>query len=166
MLVVACLDAACGLAIDRICRDKRQLARFSTMLNLAYGICTKRVSNHDQDGIVENDKLKVDPFLGGTPVWRCAVKDGSITNVELTLCVRNSQAVAQSRPESNEPFRPAGDVRSQKNPFAQDNDAVEERRVAHDKVIEQAVAAAQVRRGQKLPAPTDDIWLCYKTKES
>ena len=135
------------------------------MLNLAYGICTKRVSNHDQDGIVENDKLKVDPFLGGTRVWRCAVKNGSITHVELALCVRNSQAVAQSRPESNEQLRQAGGVRSQKNPFAQDNDAVEERRVAHDKVIEQAVVAAQVRRGAKLPAPSDDPWLCYKSRE-
>ena len=86
-------------------------------------------------------------------------------SVELALCVRNSQAVAQSRPESNEQLRQAGGVRSQKNPFAQDNDAVEERRVAHDKVIEQAVAAAQVRRGAKLPAPSDDPWLCYKSRE-
>ena len=32
--------------------------------------------------------------------------------------------------------------------------------------LEQSVVAAQDRRGTKLPAPSDDIWLCYKAKES
>ena len=32
--------------------------------------------------------------------------------------------------------------------------------------LEQSVVAAQDRRGAKLPVPSDDIWLCYKAKES
>ena len=36
------------------------------------------------------------------------------------------------------------------------------RATAREAVVQQSVAAAQDRGGAKLPAPSDDIWLCYK----
>ena len=108
--------------------------KHGSRLDLAYGLVDDGAAAADD--IAENDKLKVDAFLAGTIVWRCAIKNGSISHVVLLTCLGNAHAAAESRRNSNEQLRQAGVDRSANNAFARDNDTVRERQRAHHVFLE------------------------------
>ena len=100
------------------------------MLNNAYGISTKQVTNLDPEGIVAYEQLRVDPFLGGEAAWRCAVKSGSSDRDALESFDKNARSVSESRFASNGQCRRDGIHRSPKNQFGESEEAANERCVA------------------------------------